>query len=824
MAEVKADAKVSMAESERHGRSRWRKASFRIAAFAMPFVFLAALEVGLRLLGYGYPTSFFLKSPSANGQVLIENREFSRRYFPPGLARSPQPTVIPAIKPPNTWRIFVFGESAAMGDPEPAFGFARILEVLLRERYPGKRFEVVNVALTAINSHVVHQIAKDCAPLQGDVWVIYMGNNEVVGPFGAGTVFGTQTPGLAFIRASLGLKATRVGQLLDAIRYRLGGKSGAPTTWEGMEMFLNQQIRADDPRMAKVYEHFQRNLEDILRTGERAGARLLLSTVVSSQKDCPPFTSLHRVDLADALRADWDKFYQAGITNETGANHAAALAQYEQAARLDDRHAELQFRLGRCHLLAGNQAAARESFERARDLDALRFRADSRINQIIRQVGMARGARGIRLLDAEERFARSSPQGVTGEEFLYQHFHFNFDGNYLMARSLAEQITDLLPNLSPASATNATAWLSAEECARQLALTDWDRFQVADEMCKRLQQPPFTRQLDHEARMARWQKVRASLQAASRPEALDAAIQVYKSALTETPNDWVLHENLAKLLQSVSEYAAAEKAWRKVVELLPHYEQGYHSLANVLDAQGKSAEAISFFQLALRRRPDLVEARNGLGLALASKGRISEAIEQYEKALKRKPDFAEARVNLGQILAQQGRIDEAIAQYATALHLNSNSVGAHINFGKLLANRGKTGDAIAHYREAVRLAPENAVAHFNLGNALLSEGQADEALSHFAEAVRHKPDFAEARYNFSLQLAKAGRNSEALAQLQEVVRLQPDFTEAHFNLGVALAKERRFAEATQHFRETLRLQPNHPTAGKYLEQARTFGK
>ena len=36
-----------------------------------------------------------------------------------------------------------------MGDPEPAFGVGRILEVMLRAQYPGKAFEVVNVAVTA---------------------------------------------------------------------------------------------------------------------------------------------------------------------------------------------------------------------------------------------------------------------------------------------------------------------------------------------------------------------------------------------------------------------------------------------------------------------------------------------------------------------------------------------------------------------------------------------------------------------------------------------------------------------------------------------------
>ena len=50
-----------------------------------------------------------------------------------------------------------------MGDPEPAFGAGRYLEALLRERFPARKFEVVNVAITAINSHVIRAIARDCA-------------------------------------------------------------------------------------------------------------------------------------------------------------------------------------------------------------------------------------------------------------------------------------------------------------------------------------------------------------------------------------------------------------------------------------------------------------------------------------------------------------------------------------------------------------------------------------------------------------------------------------------------------------------------------------
>src|SRR5262249_44821333 len=149
--------------------------------------------------------------------VYVENLDFGRRFFSPGLARAPLPVVFEAEKPPRTCRIFVLGESAAMGFPAPSFSFARILEALLGARFPETRFEVVNTAMTAVDSHVVRQIARDCADHHPDLFVVYMGNNEVVGPFGASGVLGSFSPSLNLIRASLGIKETRTGQLLSDV-------------------------------------------------------------------------------------------------------------------------------------------------------------------------------------------------------------------------------------------------------------------------------------------------------------------------------------------------------------------------------------------------------------------------------------------------------------------------------------------------------------------------------------------------------------------------------------------------------------------------------
>ncbi|MEE8369051.1 MAG: hypothetical protein V3S30_12145, partial [Thermoanaerobaculia bacterium] len=120
---------------------------------------------------------------------MITNRDFGLRFFQRSLVRSPVIQLIPSDKGENTFRIFVLGGSAAMGTPDASFGLSRVLEALLQETYPRLNFEVVNAAMTAVNSHVVNEIARSCARLKPDLFVIYMGNNEVVGPFGPGTIF-----------------------------------------------------------------------------------------------------------------------------------------------------------------------------------------------------------------------------------------------------------------------------------------------------------------------------------------------------------------------------------------------------------------------------------------------------------------------------------------------------------------------------------------------------------------------------------------------------------------------------------------------------------
>ena len=579
------------------------------AAFGVPLLLLVLAELGLRVAGFGYPTAFLLPLTQPGRSLFVQNNQFGWRFFGPAMSREPDSFAIPRAKPPGAIRIFVFGESAAFGDPQPEFGLPRMLQALLELRHPGVKFEVINAAMTGINSNVILPIAEDCAAAQGDVWVIYMGNNEVVGPFGAGTVFGPQAPSVSLIRAGLVLKTTRLGQSLDSVRQRIHPPPASKSEWGGMEMFLDQQVSADDPRMAAVYRNFQRNLADLIETGRRHGAGVVVSTVAVNLKDSAPFASAHRTGLSATDLERWQQLSQGGADSmATGAWQQAA-DRFREAAKIDDRYAELRFCQGMCAQVMGEVPEAQKHFAAARDLDTLRFRCDTRLNDLIRQAAPTGADSRVLLADADRAFADASPSGIPGDDLFYEHVHLTFAGNYLLATTIALRVEKLLEGKIARPAAASQTWPTRDECARRLAWNDWTYQSAATEILERIQEPPFTAQLTHNDQVVRLQNLLRNLAPASLPAGVSNALQSCQSAADAAPDDPRLREQLASLKQAAGNLAAAAQDARRAVELLPASTQDWSALGLILGLQHQYHDAAGAFRRALQLDPEDVLVR-----------------------------------------------------------------------------------------------------------------------------------------------------------------------------------------------------------------------
>lgn len=531
---------IATETTSRTTRARPRWVLIVCSAVFIPLIILVLLEVGLRLAGIGYATALLSPCTVQGNPASCYNLFFAAPFFPAGSVQTPRLYSVPSQKAPGTYRIFVLGESAAMGDPDPAYGFSRYLEVMLRERFPQMKFEVVNTGSVAINSHVVLPIAKGLADQHPDLFIIYSGNNEVVGPYGPGTVLTSAGMSIPFIRNTIFLRSTRIGQLLT----KLGTQK---KTWQGMEMFLDKQVRASSPTMQSVYTNFERNLRDTIGVLHDSGAQVVVATAATNLEDCAPFASLHREDLKEEHLREWQSLVQRGSELETTGSFREALGAYLAASKIDGEYAELEFRIARCLRKLGDAGSAKQHFQRARDLDTLRFRADSRINEINRAVPVDYA--GVALVDTEALFANASSDGIIGSDLIYEHVHMTPLGSYLLARAIYQQIAGKLSGAQPTIDAP-----SEIECERMLALTVYDRRRVAQEMLRRLQKAPFTNQLNHSEQVLRFTKQAQDLN--ENPN--DTALQ-YQWAIARAPEDHMLRYRFGMFLFAYNRIAAAEQ-------------------------------------------------------------------------------------------------------------------------------------------------------------------------------------------------------------------------------------------------------------------------
>ncbi len=673
----------------------------------VPAVLVVMISLSIRVLGFGYSANAIVTREIGGRLMRCDNPDFGRGLFPPHLRSNLRPFVFPAEKAPNTYRVFVLGSSAALGSPDYAYGFGRILHCMLSDRFPDTKIEVVTVAMTAINSHVVLPIAKECARHEPDLFIVYLGNNEVVGPYGPGTVLSRLPHRSSAVQMRIALSSTRIGQLFERLTRWIAASPEMPMTRQASLLFLDNLVRSGAPGLDSVYSHFAENLADIRDAGLAAGAKVILCTVASNLRDCPPFAPQHRLGLSAADQDQWDRVYSEGEAYETVGDFAQAAERYMAAVEIDDQHADLQYRLARCLWSLGNYQRARERYIAARNLDALRFRADTQINQVIRSVAEEKPGPNVRLADVVAAVADRSPHQIPGDEFFYEHVHFTFKGNYLLASTAIEHVDEMVAERYP-RARRTGGVLTEEECANLLAYTGWDRRRITGNVLQaHISGPPFSGQIYHEERVKRLGNQFRELNVYTRPGALGDAATQYRNAIQQYPSDWELRWRFSGFLAGgLKEYPESVAQMKKAAEYYPDFRL-LSQLGNGIRILGDLEEAEAVYRQSLKITSSPA-AHFGLGRVLRAKGDLDGAIKQFRRAVKVPFSGSKAAfLALANSLREAGKTNEAMMTLRKGIQTLPEAATAlfHFRLALLLDQRGNTEEAVVELREALRILP-----------------------------------------------------------------------------------------------------------------------
>ena len=684
-----------------------RTVQYIIAIIVIPLVLFFLLEGLLTVVNYGYPVTFFIKKECEGQYQYVANHKIGWRYFPKPVApRLHFPGHFPAIKGDNTYRIFVFGESAVQGDVLGNFSFTYMLNEMLKAHYPDIHFEVINTGMVAISSWTVLQFVKEMVKYQPDLFIIYCGNNEIVGPYGPGTVFasfGSRT----FVKLQIWARSLKITQLLKSVRENIQQRlfKKKPVLWKGMEMFLEKQIPVDDDSLPVAIGNFRQNIKEMVEISQNHGVKVMVSTVASNVKDSPPFSSMHRADLSDRELMTWESLYQQGVSLERQDLFSKAIEIYHKAEKIDAAYAELNFRLANCYYHLGNYTKAKEYYIKARDKDTLRFRPSSAINQVIKQDYERQPIENFtQLVDIEKSFAEASPEGIPGENLFYDHVHLNITGNYLAASIIFDSIINngWISKVSTAE-TSEGSTCSKTECLKRLGYTKTDESKLLNKIIRVLSKPPFTNQLNHETYLRDLKLQYEKSAKGKNEEFMDKTVAAYKEALLLNPHNEGLRLRLASTYKQMGQYEQARDQYLKLLKMNPDKPQILHLLAKVYSKLGNSGKAIEYYQEAIKNRPYNPGWYSDRGSVYFKKGDYDKAISDFSQALRIEPNYAVAYNNRGSVYFKKGDYDKAISDFNQALSIAQNYAAAYNNRGLAYAKKGDYDRAREDFHKAQRL-------------------------------------------------------------------------------------------------------------------------
>ena len=591
---------------------------FQCIAILLPLIVLIFIEIGLHIFGYGYDLRLFVEDQQNKG-YLVMNPHASKRYF----TENENATIgtfesFRKRKSPETFRIFVLGESTTLGYPYMYnVSFHRWLSYRLMHTFPEKQFEIVNLSLTAVNSYTVLGFAKELVNHEPDAVLIYCGQNEYYGTLGVGSTSRLGNNRFV-IQSLLRLRSLRLMQFLgnsySRIRQAIGGKNTDQRETLMKRMADKQEIPYNSSDYKRGIQQFNTNMESVCQVLTNKKIPVFISNLVSNEKDLKPFIS-SKTDSATS--------------------------------------AEYQYSLADAAFRNNDFAKAKGLYLKAKDLDMLRFRAPEAMNEII--AGLPQKFQSVYLVDTKKLFEAHSPQGIIGSETILEHVHPNILGYGLMSEAFYQAIKQqhLISN-------NWKNEISFEQLRHEMPITMVDSLKGTYEIQVLKEFWPFNEGKTFDSNKLNsfeeqlavtllnfkisWNDaLKKQMDYYLRHNDADIVAKVAEAAALQYPNDETFLGYAGKFCMNLHEYKRAQVYYRHSFKLVPSFETA-QSLAILYlksDEPDKSLNYLNFlsqnnhskvnYSVAQSLAKDVVDCKNKLKVDSLNVDLLNQVAANYYK-------------------------------------------------------------------------------------------------------------------------------------------------------------------------------------------------
>jgi len=187
----------------------------------------------------------------------------------------------------------------------------------------------------------------------------------------------------------------------------------------------------------------------------------------------------------------------------------------------------------------------------------------------------------------------------------------------------------------------------------------------------------------------------------------NAALQEYQTAVKLDPDNSRGHDNLGNMYAVLGAYDKATPEFEKAISINPYYAATYSNLGSVYNRLKQYDKAFEEYSRAIQLNPTLADAYNNLGVLYINLGKYDGALKAFQKVVELNPDLAETRMNMGVIYSYQKEYGKAINEFRKALELNPNYANVHTNLALLYYIQKDYQNSIQECRKVLELDPGN---------------------------------------------------------------------------------------------------------------------
>ncbi len=202
------------------------------------------------------------------------------------------------------------------------------------------------------------------------------------------------------------------------------------------------------------------------------------------------------------------------------------------------------------------------------------------------------------------------------------------------------------------------------------------------------------------------------------------------------------HTSLAYLKLSYDwDLVAAEREFKRAIDLNPGYATAHHWYAHYFLAQALPEQALAEVRRAQALDPLSFSINVGLGWCLYHARRYDDAIAQYRSTLEIDPNFSLAHCTLGMAYAQKRLYPDALTEFNKALALPGSRSFALANIARTYALSGKVAESRKLLQELENSAKKQYVPAMYIAAIYAALGEGDRSIRWIQKAYAERSDY-----------------------------------------------------------------------------------